>query len=115
MKDGQRGRAEAPVLSRDVSFRLNQKTANFKAAFSSRAMQWRPMAEEKAKESTCANRVSLHKNNNNNKGGQSLVVLRIHISVALQQKTANFKAAFLSRQMQWSVLTEEKQKNELAT
>ena len=37
-----------------------------------------------------------------------------HIRVALQQKTANFKVAFGSREMQWSVLTEEKQKNELA-
>ncbi len=42
------------------------------------------------------------------------MVLRIHISVALQQKTANFKVAFSSRPMQWSTLTEEKQKNQLA-
>jgi hypothetical protein len=67
----------------------------------------------KAKESTCANKVSLHKNNTN-KGRQLPAALRVYISVALQQKTANFKAAFHGRPMQWSVLTEEKQKNELA-
>jgi hypothetical protein len=49
-----------------------------------------------------------------NKGGQLLAVLRLYISVALQQKTGNFKAAFDSRRMQWSVLTEEKKKNQLA-
>ncbi len=39
--------------------------------------------------------------------------LRLHISVALQQKTANLKAAIHSRQMQWGALklTEEKQTN----
>jgi hypothetical protein len=42
------------------------------------------------------------------------LVLRPHISVALQQKTANFKAAIGSRAIQWSALTEGKQKNELA-
>jgi hypothetical protein len=68
----------------------------------------------KAEESTCANRVSLHKNSNENKGGQLLVVLRLHISVALQQKMANFKVAPTSRVMQWSLFTEVKQKNELA-
>jgi hypothetical protein len=59
--------------------------------------------------------VSLHKNNNDDKGRQLHVVLRVHISVALQQKTANFKAAILSRKMQWSAGTEEKKKNKLAT
>jgi hypothetical protein len=68
----------------------------------------------KAIESTCANRVSLHKNNNNNKGGQLPVRFRIHIGLALQQKTGNFKAAMPSRVMQWSVLTEKKQKDQLA-
>jgi hypothetical protein len=43
------------------------------------------------------------------------LVLRLNISVALQQKTANFKLAFDSRLMQWSALTEEKKKNELAS
>ncbi len=57
----------------------------------------------------------LHKNNNNNvRGGQLLEALRLYISVALQQKTENFKVAPSSRGMQWSVLTEEKQKNQLA-
>jgi hypothetical protein len=65
----------------------------------------------KWKELTCANRVSLHKNNNDNKGGQLHVALRLYIRVAPQQKTANFKAAFLSRQMQWSPLAEQKEKN----
>ena len=49
----------------------------------------------------------------NIKGRQLPDVLRLYISVALQQKTANFKAAFPSRAMQWSVTTEEKQKDEL--
>ena len=107
------GRAEAPVPRSDVSFRLDQKTGNFKAAIQSRLMQWSTSPERKAKESTCTNRVSLHKNNNN-KGRQLPVVLRLHVSVALQQKTANFKVAFFSRLMQWSLLTEEKKKNQLA-
>jgi hypothetical protein len=41
-------------------------------------------------------------------------VLRLYISVALQQKAGNFKVATASRPMQWSALTEEKQKNQLA-
>jgi hypothetical protein len=46
-------------------------------------------------------------------GGQLLNVagLRLHISIALEQKTANFKVAMESRDMQWSVSPEEKQKN----
>ena len=36
------------------------------------------------------------------------------LSVALEQKTANFKVAFHGRQMQWSSFTKEKQKNQLA-
>jgi hypothetical protein len=47
-------------------------------------------------------------------GRQLLVVLRLYFSVALQQKTGNFKAATASTLMQWGVLTEGKQKNELA-
>jgi hypothetical protein len=54
----------------------------------------------------------LHKNIN--KGGQLPAVLRLYISVAMQQKTGNFKMAIASRAMQWSVLTEEKKKNQLA-
>jgi len=60
-----------------------------------------------------ANRVSLHKNNKNNKWGQLLFVLRIYISVALQQKTGNFKVAMENRPMQWSVSAEKKKKNQL--
>jgi hypothetical protein len=40
-------------------------------------------------------------------------VLRLHISVALQQKTANFNMAIPSRLMQWSVFTEEQRKIKL--
>ena len=43
------GRAEAPVPRSDVSFRLDQKTANFKAARISRGMQWSALTEEKEK------------------------------------------------------------------
>ena len=42
------------------------------------------------------------------------MVYGLYISVTLQQKTGNFKAVIGSRVMQWSPLTEEKQKNELA-
>ncbi len=41
------GRAEAPVPRSDISFRLDQKTANFKVAFGSRVMQWSVLTEEK--------------------------------------------------------------------
>ena len=44
-----RGRAEAPVPRSDVSFRLDQKTANFKAAMVSRQMQRSPLTEGKQK------------------------------------------------------------------
>jgi hypothetical protein len=40
------GRAEAPVPRSDVSFRLDQKTGNFKAR---RQMQWSALTEEKKK------------------------------------------------------------------
>jgi hypothetical protein len=46
--------------------------------------------------------------------GQLLDVLGIYISVALQQKTANFKVAITSRVVQWGVLTAGKQKNQFA-
>jgi hypothetical protein len=39
---------------------------------------------------------------------------RSDVSFRLDQKTANFKVAIVSREMQWSVLTEEKQRNQLA-
>jgi hypothetical protein len=47
-------------------------------------------------------------------GGQLHVVLRLKISVALQQMTGNFKAAFESTRMKWSASPEEKQTNQLA-
>jgi hypothetical protein len=40
-------RAEAPVPRSDVSFRLDQKTGNFKVAIQSRVMQWGPLTEGK--------------------------------------------------------------------
>jgi hypothetical protein len=43
------GRAEAPVPRSDVSFRLDQKTGNFKMAKGSRANQWGALTEEKPK------------------------------------------------------------------
>jgi hypothetical protein len=39
---------------------------------------------------------------------------RSDVSFRLDQKTAKFKMAKVSRVMQWSGLTEEKQKNQLA-
>jgi hypothetical protein len=48
----------------------------------------------------------------NNKGRQLRVVFRLYISIALQQKTANFKVAIPCRVMQCSPLPEEKQKNQ---
>jgi hypothetical protein len=66
------GRAEAPPRRSDVSFRLDQKTGSFKAAFFSRQMQWSLLPEGKQKESTCAYRVSLHEDyNNNNKNNNN--------------------------------------------
>jgi hypothetical protein len=44
------GRAEAHAIPRsDVSFRLDQKTGNFKVAKESRVMQWGLLTEEKQK------------------------------------------------------------------
>ena len=43
------GRAEAPVPRSDVSFRLDQKTGNFKAVIQSRPMQWSGLTEGKQK------------------------------------------------------------------
>ena len=44
------GRAEAPVPRSDVSFRLDQKTGDFKAAIAlSREMQWSALTEQKQK------------------------------------------------------------------
>jgi hypothetical protein len=43
------GRAEARVNFCDVSFRLDQKTGNFKVAIPYRVMQWSAFTEEKQK------------------------------------------------------------------
>ena len=43
------GRAEAPAPRSDVSFRLDQKTGNFKVAIHSRDMQWSVLTEGKQK------------------------------------------------------------------
>ena len=42
-------RAEALGPRSDVSFRLDQKTGNFKVTIASRVMQWSPLTEEKQK------------------------------------------------------------------
>ncbi len=44
------GWAEAPVPRSDVSFRLDQKTGNFKAAMGSREMQCSELTEGKQKD-----------------------------------------------------------------
>ncbi len=103
-------RAEAPVPRSDVSFRLDQKTANFKVAIVSREMQWSELTGEKQRNQLAQTEFRFIKY----KGEQLPVGLRLYISVALQQKTANFKLAIDSRPMQWSLLTEGKQKNQLA-
>jgi hypothetical protein len=41
-------------------------------------------------------------------------VPRSDVSIRLDQKTGNFKMAIESRFMQWGLLTEEKQKNQLS-
>ena len=49
------------------------------------------------------------------RGGRAeALVPRSDVSFRLDKKTANFKVAIASRPMQWSGLTEGKQKNELA-
>ena len=49
MVRGGGGGAEAPVPRSDVSFRLDQKTGNFKAASASRVIQWSGLTGEKQK------------------------------------------------------------------
>jgi hypothetical protein len=43
------GRAEAPAPRSDVSFRLDQKTGNFKVVIASRVMKWSKFTEENQK------------------------------------------------------------------
>ena len=63
------GRAEAHAPRSDVSFRLDQKTGNFKVAIPSRVNQCGALTEGKRK-NELANKTEVRfKNNNNNKGG----------------------------------------------
>jgi hypothetical protein len=64
------GRAEALVPRSDVSFRLDQKTRNFKVAIESRVMQWSLLTEEKQKNQLAQTEFRFIKNNNNKKGGR---------------------------------------------
>ena len=75
-------------------------------------MQWSELTEEKKKNQLAQTEFRFIKKKN--KGGQLPAGLRLYISVALQQKTGNFKVTIFSRVNQWSVLTEGKKKNELA-
>jgi hypothetical protein len=82
------GRAEAPAPRSDVSFRLDQKTGNFKAAIASRAMQWSVLTEEKQKNQLAQTGFRFIKTTTTtiiiiNKGRQLLAVLCLHISIAL--------------------------------
>ena len=63
-------------------------------------MKWSLSPEEKQKNELAQKEFRFMNNNNYNKGRQLLAVLRLCISVALQQKTANFKVAIRSRVMQ---------------
>ncbi len=107
------GRAEAHVPRSDVSFRLDQKTGNFKFAIDSRPMQWSVLTEGKQKNELAQKEFRFIKT--------IIIILRRAITlrpsplyqIALQQKTGNFKVA-MARPMQWSALPEEKQKNQLA-
>jgi hypothetical protein len=110
-----KGRQLLAVLRLYISVALQQKTANFKVATPSRGMQWSALTEGKQKNELAQKEFRFIKTITNNKGRQLLFVLRLYISVALQQKTANFKAAITSRGMQWGELTEGKQTNELAS
>ncbi len=103
------GRAEARGPRSDVSFRLDQKTGNFKVAFFSRPMQWSALTEGKQTNELAQKEFRFIKTIIKIiiRGGQLPPVTRLYISVALQQKTANFKVAFSSRPMQWNGFTEE--------
>ena len=102
------GRADAPGTHSDVSFRLDQKAANFKVATGSRRNQWSPSTEETQQNELAQTELCFIKNNNDDKEGQLLPDMRLHISVALDQKTANFKVALFSRLVQWSACPEQK-------
>ena len=74
------GRAEAPVPRSDVSFRLDQKTGNFKMAIGSRPMQWGHLTEGK-KKNELANKTEFRFIKTLiiiTRGGQLLYVLRMN-------------------------------------
>jgi hypothetical protein len=77
-------------------------------------MQWSALTEEKQKNELAQKEFRFKKTIIIIGGRQLPVGLRLYISVALQQKTGNFKVAIASRLMQWSPFTEVKQKNQLA-
>ena len=66
------GRAEAPGPRSDVSFRLDQKTGNFKVVIQSSLMQWSPLTEGKQKDELAQKEFRFIKNNNNVRGGNYL-------------------------------------------
>ena len=67
------GRAEAPVSRSDVSFRLDQKMANFKVAIVSREMQWSVLTEEKQKNELAQTEFRFIKTINIIRGGNYVV------------------------------------------
>jgi hypothetical protein len=77
-------------------------------------MQWSPFTEEKKKNQLAQIEFRFTETIIIKRGEQLLVALRLHVSFALDQKTANFKVAYKSRAVQWSVSAVEKQKNQLA-
>ncbi len=74
-------------------------------------MQWSFSTEEKQKNQLAQTEFRFIKTTTIIRKGQLLDVPRLHISVALQKKTGNFKVVFVSRVTQWSHLAEEKKKN----
>ena len=83
-------------------------------AIANRQMQWSKCPEGKQEDELAQTEFRFIKTIIMIRGRQLPAVLRLYISVALQQKTGNFKVAFGSRPMQWSALTEGNQTNELA-
>jgi hypothetical protein len=98
------------VLRLYINVAQQQKMGKFKVAIASRPMQWSALTEKKEKNQLAQTEFRFIKKNNNNKERQLRAVLRLYISVALQQKTGNFKVAIVSRPMQWSALTVEKKR-----
>ncbi len=75
-------------------------------------MQCSAFSEEKQKNQLAQTQFRFISSKSNEKGREKIrAILRFYIRVALQQQTADFKVAIFSRPMQWSSLTEAKQKN----